>query len=371
MGDIINTAIYVRVSTDEQAINGYSIRAQEEKLISFCDIKEWNVFKIYCDEGISGKSINNRNSLIQLIEDVKNYKVSNVLVYKIDRLTRSTKDLIELIDLFNKYDCAFNSLCESIDTKTSTGRMFIKIIGIFAEFERENIVERVSLGLERKVKEGYTIANNNISYGYQKDKGNKIQSILNSEARVVNYIFDLFLSGNSFSSIARELNSLNIYTKNGKLWSYKTIKLILTNVNYVGKVRYGINTDRYFEVDGRHKPIVDINKFNLVQEKINSLWIKKGIFNGFLHCSCGKKLLEKDYYYNKRSSLYIRYVCNNKNCSFSSISEKKINCLISNVIDKWNFVSDKKEYLEKNIFKIVVFDYLEVFFLDGRHITTK
>ena len=108
-----------------------------EKLSAYSKIKDWNVIDFYIDEGISGKNISERKELIRLIEDIKAKKVNNVLVYKIDRLTRSTKDLIELVELFNKYNCSFNSLNESIDTKSSTGRMFIKIIGIFAEFEEE------------------------------------------------------------------------------------------------------------------------------------------------------------------------------------------------------------------------------------------
>ena len=148
--------IYVRVSTEEQALSGFSIRAQIDKLIDYCKLKDWTIFDIYKDEGISGKNIKDRKELNRLIDDIKNNKVNNVLVYKIDRLTRSTKDLIDLVELFNKYNCSFNSFTENIDTYSATGRMFIKIIGIFAEFERENIVERVRLGLERKVKEGYT-----------------------------------------------------------------------------------------------------------------------------------------------------------------------------------------------------------------------
>ena len=159
-----NTGIYIRVSTEEQVKYGYSINAQKDKLLSFSKIKDWNVYKIYIDEGISGKNLE-RKEVQNLIEDVKNKIINNVLVYKIDRLTRSTKDLIELIELFNKNDCDFNSLNESIDTTTPTGRMFIKIIGLFAEFERETIVERIKMGLERKVKEGYSISSSTTSYG--------------------------------------------------------------------------------------------------------------------------------------------------------------------------------------------------------------
>ena len=128
--------IYVRVSTDEQALKGFSVRAQIDKLLSFCELKEWNVYDKYVDDGISGKNIKDRKELLRLISDIKNKNVDNVLVYKIDRLTRSTRDLIDLVDLFNSYNCSFNSFTENIDSLSSTGRMFIKIIGIFAEFER-------------------------------------------------------------------------------------------------------------------------------------------------------------------------------------------------------------------------------------------
>lgn len=154
----METGIYIRVSTEEQVQEGFSIRGQEEKLRDYVRIKDWSLFDLYIDEGISGKNIKDRPAVNRLIEDVKAGRVKNVLVYKIDRLTRSTSDLVFLVDLFNKYSCAFNSLMESIDTQTPSGRMFIKIIGIFAEFERENIIERVKMGRDRKVKEGYSLS---------------------------------------------------------------------------------------------------------------------------------------------------------------------------------------------------------------------
>ena len=205
--------IYVRVSTDEQAHNGFSIRAQIEKLSCYCRLKEWSIFDIYADEGKSGKNINERSELIRLICDIKSKKVDNILVYKIDRLTRSTKDLIELVELFNKYNCAFNSFTESIDTNSSTGRMFIKIIGIFAEFERENIAERVRMGLERKVREGYSSASRNVSYGYKRGPIKNSLIIHQYEAYIVKKIFNLYLDNYSFADISRYLNKYSVKTK--------------------------------------------------------------------------------------------------------------------------------------------------------------
>ena len=106
----METGLYLRVSTEEQAQEGFSIRGQEQKLKDYANIKDWSIHKIYADEGISGKNITERPAMNELIEDIKAGKVKNVLVFKIDRLTRSTADLLYLVELFNEYDCAFNSL---------------------------------------------------------------------------------------------------------------------------------------------------------------------------------------------------------------------------------------------------------------------
>jgi len=119
----METAIYVRVSTEEQAQEGFSIRAQEQKLKDFVGIKDWSVYKIYMDEGISGKNLVDRPAMQDMIADIKKGCVKNVLVFKIDRLTRSTADLIYLIDLFKAHGCAFNSLTE-LNAKNSITRIF-------------------------------------------------------------------------------------------------------------------------------------------------------------------------------------------------------------------------------------------------------
>lgn len=112
----METAIYVRVSTEEQAQEGFYIRAQKQKLKEYANVKDWSIYNVYLDEGISGKNITERPAINRMIEDIKSGHVKNVLVFKIDRLTRSTADLVYLIDLFKEYGCSFNSLTESIDT---------------------------------------------------------------------------------------------------------------------------------------------------------------------------------------------------------------------------------------------------------------
>ena len=304
----LSTAIYVRVSTEEQAQEGYSIRGQTEKLKAYAMLKEWDIFDIYADEGISGKNIVYRPAINRLIDDVESGKVNNVLVFKVDRLTRSTKNLLELTELFEECNCNFNSLTESIDTETPSGRMFLKIIGIFAEFERENLASRLKLGFERKVKEGYTLAGNTISYGYTRKKGQKVQTIDPNEANIVRDIFTMFVRKNSpITRIARILNERKVPTKENTTWQTTGLKRIIMNPVYIGKVRYSTkDDDNYFEADGHHEPIISNELFYLAQEKIkNNARAKRtkhpkenNYFCGFLICEkCNSKYTTHNYSY--------------------------------------------------------------------------
>ncbi len=367
----MNTGIYIRVSTEEQAQKGFSLEAQKEKLTWLAHIKDWNIINVYEDKGISGKDLN-RPEIIRMINDIKNKVIENVLVFKIDRLTRSTKDLIYLVEIFNKYNCAFNSLTESIDTTSATGRMFIKIIGIFAEFERENLIERVKLGIDRKVSEGYSICSSTPSYGYYKNKGDNILRPLKKEAIIVNLIFDLYLKNYSFLQIAKILDRKKIPTKKNKTWTAKTIQLILTNPNYIGKVRHNINSKKYEEINGKHKGIVSNEKFAKVKEKIYKnklLHITKKTNNdafyvNYLKCGfCNNNFYPKRTIINKKT--FISYYCKNKKikkCSQKSISHNRLDKEIKLFLQKKGFYINwddlsyelKNQFLKLTNIKIVI-----------------
>lgn len=212
--DNISTGIYIRVSTEDQAKDGFSINAQKEKLTKYAEANDWKIFDYYIDDGISGKNLDGRPEVTRLLNDVENGKINNVLIYKLDRLTRSVRDLIYLIELFEKHNCTFNSQTEKIDTSNAVGRMFVKIIGIFAEFERENLAERVSFGYEQKTREGnYT--NTNGVYGYDYIIGEQKIIVNNEEKELVNRIYDLYIDGMSLWKIARLLNMERVKTKRG------------------------------------------------------------------------------------------------------------------------------------------------------------
>ena len=364
----METAIYVRVSTEEQVQDGFSIRAQEQKLRDYARIKDWSIHNIYMDEGISGKNMKDRPAIRHMIEAIQSGTIKNVLVYKIDRLTRSTADLIYLIDLFNQYECSFNSLMESIDTQTASGRMFLKIIGIFAEFERENIIERVSFGRERKVREGYTLCSSPSSYGYDRERGQRIQTINEKEAQIVREIFDMYVNQNmSLNSIVKVLNIRGIPTKKNSLWQRRTIKDILSNCNYIGKVRHFMNDNKkYFENIGLHEPIISEELFYETQQllaksrKIHPTKRAKecNYYLGILFCiKCGRALGTHGRYRNSLdgSTKYNgAYRCRNSSighCYTGDISHKNVNaafkdCLSSiaefNVIDEVTITKQEK-----------------------------
>lgn len=212
----LKTGIYLRVSTEEQAKEGFSINAQKEKLTNYSKVNDWEIIDYYIDDGISAKNLKDRPNINRLIEDVKSGKVNNVLVYKLDRLTRSVKDLINLIEVFEEYNCSFNSLTEKLDTTNAVGRMFIKIIGIFAEFERENLAERVSFGYEQKTREGnYTNTQGVNGYDYIVGKGDLV--VNEQEKEIVNRIYEMYLNGTSMLKIAKTFNTENVPSKRGGL----------------------------------------------------------------------------------------------------------------------------------------------------------
>jgi len=299
---------------------------------------------VYADEGISGKDIEGRPAIKQLIADVESGKITNVLVYKIDRLTRSTKNLIELVELFNNHQCAFNSLIESIDTSSATGRMFLKIVGIFAEFERENLAERLRLGFERKVKEGYAICSFITAYGYERELGTKIPTINKEQATIVQRIYNMYLYDDcNLKSICRILNAEQIPSRKGIKWCPSSVKGILTNIIYIGKVRYSVNdSSRYFETDGQHEPILDETIFYQVQEKMNK--IKRtaptkrpssaAYYCGVMYCPvCGGKYTTKWQYGKQKDengasmAAYPYYLCRNAQddkCTAKSIISHRI-----------------------------------------------
>lgn len=253
-------ALYVRVSTTSQLEEGYSIEEQKAKLESYCDIKDWHVYKVYTDGGFSG-STTERPALEQLIKDAQNKLFDTVLVYKLDRLSRSQKDTLYLIeDIFLKNKIEFVSLLENFDTSTPFGRAVIGLLSVFAQLEREQIKERMQLGKLGRAKSGKSMMWAKTSYGYDYNKDTGTMTVNEYEALAVKEIYSSYLAGMSITKLRDKINEE--YPKQ-PAWSYRTIRGILANPVYCGLNQYKGQT-----FQGTHKAIISLDDFEQTQREL-------------------------------------------------------------------------------------------------------
>lgn len=256
----MRTAIYVRVSTNEQIEEGYSIDEQIDKLKKFCEIKEWDVANVYKDPGFTGSNME-RPGLQKLIRDVKLNRIDTVLVYKLDRLSRSQKDTLYLIeDIFESKQTAFVSLNENFDTSTPFGKAMIGILAVFAQLEREQIKERMTMGKLGRAKSGKAMSWHWAPFGYRYIDNNYVINKL--EAQIVKQIFYDYLAGMSITKLRYKLNEEGHIAKDVP-WSYRTIRQILDNPTYAGYTKY---RDQVFA--GNHSAIVSKDIFDQTQEQL-------------------------------------------------------------------------------------------------------
>ncbi|RHH70125.1 MULTISPECIES: recombinase family protein [Vagococcus] len=256
----MKTAIYVRVSTNEQAEEGYSIDEQIDKLKKFCEVKDWQVANIYKDPGFTGSNID-RPGLKKLINDVENKKIETVLVYKLDRLSRSQKDTLFLIeDVFGINNTNFVSLNENFDTSTPFGKAMIGILAVFAQLEREQIKERMTMGKIGRAKAGKAMSWHWAPFGYtHKDDSYEVVDL---EAQIVKQIFHDYLSGISITKLRDKMNDEGHIGKD-IAWSYRTIRQTLDNPTYAGYTKY---KDQIFP--GNHEAIVSKEVYDEVQKQL-------------------------------------------------------------------------------------------------------
>lgn len=260
MNEINKVALYVRVSTTSQMEEGYSIEEQKAKLESYCDIKDWHIYKVYTDGGFSG-STTERPALEQLIKDAQNKLFDTVLVYKLDRLSRSQKDTLYLIeDIFLKNNIEFVSLLENFDTSTPFGRAVIGLLSVFAQLEREQIKERMQLGKLGRAKAGKSMMWAKTSYGYNYNKDTGTMTVNEYEALAVKEIYASYLAGMSITKLRDKINEE--YPKQ-PAWSYRTIRGILANPVYCGLNQYKGQT-----FQGTHKAIISLDDFEQTQREL-------------------------------------------------------------------------------------------------------
>ena len=151
----MTAAVYIRVSTEDQAREGFSLGEQKEKLLQLCAFKGYEVFKVYEDAGISGKDMEQRPQFQKMLEDVRNGKISVIVAYKLDRLTRSVRDLEVLISELEKYECSLECAMDDINTSTANGRFFVRMLTVLSQLEIERVSERTKFGMVGAIKDGH------------------------------------------------------------------------------------------------------------------------------------------------------------------------------------------------------------------------
>lgn len=304
-------AIYVRVSTQEQANEGYSIQEQLDRLTKYCDAHGWIVVGSYVDPGFSGGNIN-RPALQKLIHDVSQHIFDVVLVYKLDRLSRSQKDVLYLVeDVFNKNNIGFVSMNENFDTATPLGKAMIGILSVFAQLEREQIKERVQMGLDARAKDGYYHGGPYAPIGY--DYTNGLLQINEQEAVMVRKIYDLFLSGISTHAIHTYMqNHYPSGTRYGK-WTNSACRSVLSSVIYTGCIQW--KNEIY---PGKHTAIIPYETWEKVQDTIKQRQIREPqrktafehtqILGGLVWCGkCGARYYCKQNSASRKSKIVQRY----------------------------------------------------------------
>ena len=279
-------AKYIRVSTDKQREEGYSVDIQKERLDQYVKSlypeSEYQVeYREYVDDGFSGGSLE-RPQMMQLIDDVIKKKITHVVVLKLDRLSRSQKDTLYLIeDVFLPNNVAFISMGESFNTSTAFGRAVVGILSVFAQLERENIYERTRSGMQKRVELGYWPGGGNVPFGYDYDQEQGIL-VPNKDAEVVRRIYDLYLNGYSKQIIA-DMCGLKYGVWVDRILSRKTNAGI---ISYNGQ-----------EYKGLHEPLISMETYQKTMDLMAERSEKRTVvcsdhlLTGVVYCGkCGAKM---------------------------------------------------------------------------------
>lgn len=361
-------AIYTRVSTQEQAKEGYSLDAQLRSLRSFCEALEYTIVGIYEDKGISGKSIEGRPAMIRMLEDAKSNKFQEVIVWKINRLSRKQLDMLKIVDTLEKLNISVRSITEPFDTSNAAGRLLLNMLASIGEFERETTIDNLKQGMRQRALSGYTNGGRILGYDSIKTGENQSKCILQIntvEAETIKLIFKIYVSGRGYKYIANRLNELGLTTKNGNQFNIYAVRDIIMNPTYAGYVRFNNYVDNskkrkkgadneYVFVEGKHSPIIDKNTWDIAQKRIqdNTARQKKihkgfALLSGLVKCpDCGKSMVigrvskKMD---NGEKKVYRYYqCCTYKNygssvCKPNSIPLEKVETFVLTKLEKYLF----------------------------------
>lgn len=328
MPKMLRTALYIRVSHEEQVLHGYSIEAQKQALTEYAQKNNLHIFDYYIDEGQSArKAYNKRKEFVRLLDDVKAGNLDIILFIKLDRWFRSIRDYYKIQDILEKNNVNWRTIYENYDTSTASGRLHINIMLSVAQDEADRTSERIKFIFTNKVRSGEVITGN-MAFGYRiEDKKLVVDP---TQAAIVQDVFNHYLSRQSkYATISYIKDKYNF------IIHHNSLSRMLQKRIYLGE---------YHNVLNFCEPIIDLNVFNAVQNiiKSNIRAVKTRmiyIYTGLLRCPiCGRNLASaktktSEHVYN------VHYRCNgryqDKTCSFSHIiGEKKLDAFLLDNIEK-------------------------------------
>ena len=337
--------IYIRVSTEDQAREGFSLGEQEEKLRQLCKYKGFEIFKVYKDAGISAKDMKNRPAFQTMLEDMKNGLINYIVAYKLDRVTRSVRDLEVLISTLEKYHCYLICDRDDVNTSTANGRFFVRMLTVLSQLEIEIVSERTKFGLNGAIKAGHIPGKCPLGYYRAQDKTLKID---NATKDIVVRIFEMYLEGKSYQTIANILNKEKVLYPEVKHWIDSSINRIINNKIYMGDYeRYKYDNDRETELFmDVVPPIITRAMWEEVQKQKetnqraycrNRVYI---FFQKLLCPTCGQIMTCKGT--GGKKSKYMYYFCDT--CKLYYNEDEIENCLIDYILDLVEYDFHVKKY---------------------------
>jgi site-specific DNA recombinase len=366
---------YTRVSTSKQ-VEGYSLENQKKDIEKYCYRNDYDLVHIFSDEGVSGKNIKERKGFRDMMMYLRKADIDGIVIWKISRISRSYADFVRIHEELEKLETRLISVKDHFDTLDTKSKITIMINSIIAEIERDNMIEQTIGGMEERDREGKWNGGY-VPLGYEYDKAEKKLHINEKERKIILEIYSMYLKGNGYLKIADTLNKKGVRTRTGIDFSIISIKNILKNPTYTGKIRWGYHREwdekrrkgvskAPIITDGEHEAIISEEMYNRVQEKIknNPKHYNDGkpsnyLLSGILKCpSCGSSMVVSKTTNKKLKRNYYYYVCgeysNKKTCSPNTKKMQDIDKQFIKIINEYVKTmkkEDVKRVLKKDVSK--------------------